>query len=1115
MKYDTASARNLRSIIKKLTFLAVIPFISPASGKTTTLITKYIKIFLLAFSICFLANPKILAIPTIDIVGPAGSGSFGGNFGGVAVLPNGNLVIVDSLFDQGGVTDIGAVYLYNGTTLSLISTLKGSSMSDVIGSGGIHVLPNGNFVVVSTDWDNGAATNAGAVTLCNATTGCNGTVSPANSLVGGTTNDRIGYSNFTFTVNIFTLSNGNYVVRSPDWDNGANADAGAITWCSGTSATVGLVSAANSLVGGTASDQIGGTSFFNNIIALTNGNYVVGSPRWNNGTTVDAGAVTWGNGNGGTVGLISSANSLVGGSSSDAVGDIVRALTNGNYVASSATWDRVSPTITNAGAVTWGNGSGGTVGLVSPANSLVGGMADDRVGDVSPLPNGNYIVRSSNWSNPTGPIFNVGAVTLCNSTGGSVGLISSANSLIGGSSGDTIGTNGAVLSNGKFVVSSPFWDNPSPARNNAGAITLVNAAGGTVGLVTPANSLVGGADDNLVGLGGVWALNNGNYVVLSPEWDNPSPFVPNVGAATWGNGVSGTVGTVSSANSLLGGRIDDFNGARIYALTNGNYVLASPFWDKPSPTVFDVGAVIRGNGSGGTVGFVSSANSLVGNSQSDQVGEDLTVLTNGNYVVCSPKWDNGATTDAGAATWNNGTGGTVGLVSSANSLVGGSNNDEICNRGVTPLTNGNYVVASPFWDNPSPLTVNTGAATWGNGTTGIIGLVTPANSFVGGTGNDNLTDVGGVPPLGVIFRNIRALQNGNFTFISRFWTNPVGPVTQAGAITIGNGSGNNTGLLSSANSIFGPSTGSTGDYLYDNTNNRLIVPRGGLNRVTVQVFNLPRTPFDFDGDNKTDISIFRPAPAEWWLYRSATASVYAAQFGNSSDRIAPADFTGDGKTDIAFFRPSTGEWYILRSEDSSFLAFPFGTSGDTPVPADYDGDNKADAAVFRPSTNTWFIQKSAGGTDIIGFGTAGDKPVVGDYDGDGKADIAIWRPSVGQWWIRRSSDTSVFAATFGTSTDKPVQGFYTADNKADMTFWRPSTGEWYILRSEDFSFYSFPFGASSDIPVPGDYDGDGRFDAAVFRPSETNWYIQRTTAGTLIQQFGVASDKPVPNAFVP
>lgn len=280
----------------------------------------------------------------------------------------------------------------------------------------------------------------------------------------------------------------------------------------------------------------------------------------------------------------------------------------------------------------------------------------------------------------------------------------------------------------------------------------------------------------------------------------------------------------------------------------------------------------------------------------------------------------------------------------------------------------------------------------------------------------------------------------------------------------------------------------------------------------------PRPIFDFDGDGKTDLSIFRPGPGEWWYLKSSTGGNAAAQFGASTDKITPGDFTGDGKTDITFWRPSNGFWFVLRSEDFSFFAFPFGATADVPIPADYDGDGKADAAVFRPSTLTWFISKSTGGTDIITFGASGDLPVVGDYDGDGKADIAIFRPNGAngaEWWVRRSSNISVFATQFGASTDKPVEGDYTGDGKADIAFWRPSNGNWFILRSEDFSFFAFPFGSNGDVPAPGDYDGDGKFDATVFRPSNSTWFANRSTAGVLIQSFGQSGDLPVPNAFVP
>jgi uncharacterized delta-60 repeat protein len=288
---------------------------------------------------------------------------------------------------------------------------------------------------------------------------------------------------------------------------------------------------------------------------------------------------------------------------------------------------------------------------------------------------------------------------------------------------------------------------------------------------------------------------------------------------------------------------------------------------------------------------------------------------------------------------------------------------------------------------------------------------------------------------------------------------------------------------------------------------------GGIAKFAVYRFRESKSPFDFDDDRKTDISIYRPGPGEWWINKSSGGTI-TAPFGSSSAAITPGDFTGDGKTDIAFWRAASGEWFVLRSEDNSYYSFPFGTSGDVPTAADFDGDGISDAAIFRPSNATWYIKRSSGGTTIQQFGLTGDVPVPADYDGDGKADIAIYRPSAGRWWINRSA-AGVIAFQFGNSSDKPVQGDYTGDGKTDVAFWRPSTGEWFVIRSENNSFYSFAFGISTDVPAPGDYDGDGKFDATVFRPSNNTWYSQRTTAGTLIQTFGQTGDRPVPNAFVP
>jgi len=314
-------------------------------------------VFLLAV---FIAAPVNTAAQT-DIVGPPGSGEFGF----VTVLPNGNIVVSDPFYDAGSTLNVGAVYLYNGSTLALISTLTGSTTGDRISSQGVWVLSNGNYVLSSPYWDNEAATDAGVVTWCSGTSGCSGAVTPANSLVGTQANDEASCF-------VQQFSNGNYVLNSPSWDNGAVTDAGAATWCSGASGCTGPVTTTNSLVGTQANDQVGGRGE----LVLSNGNYVVISPFWNNGAVTGAGAVTWCSGMSGCSAAVTTTNSLVGTQADDGVGfGRVLALSNGNYVVSSPYWNNGVATF--AGAVTWGDGTGGTTtGAITNQNSVLGEAAN-------------------------------------------------------------------------------------------------------------------------------------------------------------------------------------------------------------------------------------------------------------------------------------------------------------------------------------------------------------------------------------------------------------------------------------------------------------------------------------------------------------------------------------------------------------------------------------------------------------------------------------------------------------------------------------------------------------------------------------------------------------------
>ncbi len=274
--------------------------------------------------------------------------------------------------------------------------------------------------------------------------------------------------------------------------------------------------------------------------------------------------------------------------------------------------------------------------------------------------------------------------------------------------------------------------------------------------------------------------------------------------------------------------------------------------------------------------------------------------------------------------------------------------------------------------------------------------------------------------------------------------------------------------------------------------------------------------FDFDGDSKADVSVFRPSLGHWYFSNSSNNSFRAVAFGTGGDQIVPGDFDGDTKTDIAVWRPSTASWYVLYSSDASIHSAQFGSAGDIPATGDYDRDGKADYCVFRPSAGTFFVLYSSDNSlHAQQWGISEDLPLMGDYDGDGKTDFSVFRPSTSSFYVLRSSDGGLISQQWGTTGDKALAADFDGDNKTDIAVYRPSTGAWYYLQSSDNGFRGIAWGSAGDIPAAADYDGDGKWDLGVFRPSIGTFYILQSTTNTLRgEQFGANGDLPVASAYV-
>jgi FG-GAP-like repeat len=342
-------------------------------------------------------------------------------------------------------------------------------------------------------------------------------------------------------------------------------------------------------------------------------------------------------------------------------------------------------------------------------------------------------------------------------------------------------------------------------------------------------------------------------------------------------------------------------------------------------------------------------------------------------------------------------------------------------------------------------------------------------------------------------------------------------------------------------------------------------------------------PFDYNGDGKDDIFTYRPGSGAAFVIKSEGdgnfSTVYAVgdngaaapngiagyDLLSSADQVLPFDYNGDGRDDLLLYRPGRGAAFVARSNgDGSFTpvyavgdngsAAPNGIGGydllsgaDKVLVFDYNGDGRDDLLLYRPGRGAAFVVRSNGDgsfTPVYAVGDNGsaapngiggydllsgaDQVFAFDYNGDGLDDLALYRPGRGAIFVARSEGNGNFTPVYavgddGSAGQNGIGGFdllsandkampfdFNGDGLDDLFLYRTGQGAAFAVRSNGNGSFSTVYGvlgttaggvkgiggydllSFADRVLTFDFDGDGKDDLLPHRPGHGAVFVVRS-----------------------